>query len=245
MAKGNPYRLPIFFPFFKSISSDFAFSKAFTVDVVDNVTYEDDNSDMRVYVNLFISVVKDGLVIAINPSTVEVAELNYLSSSDNFKGSFTIPKTMQYSTISGTNSVSTETNFDTSTNTGYLGILLITVDDSEGGYDDFGIILQISGQLIDFTFIIIIVLIVIGIIGFAGMLIYFTKRKSRPKISQYQPRYQDYYYEPSYEKSGETYVTPEPLSRLEQFYCPFCGQLVAKPKKFCPHCGESLKELID
>ncbi len=217
----------------------------FTIDVIDNVTYEDDNSDMRVYVNLFISVVKDGLVIAINPRTVEVVELNYLSSSDNFKGTFTIPKTMQYSTISGTNSVSTETNFDTSTNTGYLGILLITVDDSEGGYDDFGIILQISGQLIDFTFIIIIVLIVIGIIGFAGMLIYFTKRKSRPKISQYQPRYQDYYYEPSYEKSGETYVTPEPLSRLEQFYCPFCGQLVAKPKKFCPHCGESLKELID
>jgi len=213
----------------------------FAVDVRDTVAYEDDNSNMRVFVNLLIYVVKDdGTVIGIIPNSFEVAELDYLSSSDKYEGTFIIPNTMQYSTLSGSKSVSTVTNFDSSTSTGYLGILLITVYDNEGGYDDFIIVLLISGQPIDFSFLIIIVFIVIGIVGFAGMLIYFAKRKTRPKISQYQPRYQDSYYEPTIRKPEETYVTPEPLSRLQQFYCPFCGQFVAQPKKFCPHCGESL-----
>ncbi|NVM36978.1 MAG: S8 family serine peptidase [Candidatus Lokiarchaeota archaeon] len=213
----------------------------FAVDVRDTVPYEDTKSNMRVFVNLFITVVKeDGHILVIFPDTIEVAELNYQSSSDKYEGNFTIPNTMEYSTISGIKSVSTATNFDSSSNTGYLGVLIITAYDSEGGYDEFIIVLLISGQPIDFSFLIIIIFIVIGIIGFAGMLIYFTKRKTRPKISQYQPRYQDYYYEPSYEKTEGTYVTPEPLSHLEQFYCPFCGQFVANPKKFCPSCGESL-----
>jgi len=213
----------------------------FEVYVEDTALYEDETSDMRVFVNLFIIVVKDGRGIAIiDPSTIEVAELNYLSSSDNFKGTFTIPKTMQFSTLSGTKSISTETNVDRST-TGYLGILLITVYDSEGGSDEFIIILLISGELMDPFFLIIIILIIVGIIGFAGMMVYFARRKTRPKISQYQPRYQDYYYEPSYEKPEEEYITPEPLSRLGQFYCPFCGQFIATPKKFCPNCGESLE----
>ena len=148
---------------------------------------------------------------------------------------------MKYSTIAGIKSVSTATEFDTSTNTGYLGVLIITAYDSEGGFDEFAIILIISEKPIDFSFLIIIVLVVIGIIGFAGMLIYLTKRQKRPKITQYQPRYQDYYYERSYEKPEEAYLTPGPLSHLEQFYCPFCGQFIAEPKKFCPKCGENLE----
>ncbi|TKJ23935.1 MAG: hypothetical protein CEE43_01870 [Promethearchaeota archaeon Loki_b32] len=213
----------------------------FAVDVEDTVAYEDDNSNMRVFVNLFIYVTAgEGTIIGIIPNTFEVAELNYLSSSDKYEGTFTIPITMQYSTIAGIKSVSTATEFDTSTNTGYLGVLIITAYDSEGGSDEFTIILIISEQPIDFSFLIIIVLIVIGIIGFAGMLIYFVKRQKRPKITQYPPMYQDYYYESPIEKPEETYLIPDPLSHLEQFYCPFCGQLVTQPKKFCPHCGESL-----
>jgi len=196
---------------------------------------------MRVFVNLFIYVTAgEGTIIGIIPNTFEVAELNYLSSSDKYEGTFTIPITMQYSTIAGIKSVSTATEFDTSTNTGYLGVLIITAYDSEGGYDEFAIILIISEQPIDFSFLIIIVLVVIGIIGFAGMLIYFAKKQKRSKITQYQPMYQDYYYEPSIEKPEEAYLTPDPLSHLEQFYCPFCGQFISQPKKFCPKCGESL-----
>ncbi len=213
----------------------------FIVDVRDTVPYEDNNSSMRVFVNLLITVVKeDGHILVIFPDTIEVAELNYQSSSDKYEGTFTIPNTMEYSTISGIKSISTATNYDSSSNTGYLGVLIITAYDSEGGYDEFIIVLLISGQPIDFSLIIFIVLIVVGIVGFAGMLIYFAKRQKRPKVSQYQPRYQDYYYEPSIEKSEETYVTPEPLSQLGQFYCPFCGTFIATPKKFCPNCGESL-----
>ena len=91
------------------------------MDVEDTAPYEDETSDMRVFVNLFIIVVKDGHAIAIiDPSTIEVAELNYLSSSDNFKGTFTIPKTMQFSTLLVTKSISTETIVDRANITRYL-----------------------------------------------------------------------------------------------------------------------------
>ncbi|MCK4781179.1 MAG: zinc-ribbon domain-containing protein, partial [Candidatus Lokiarchaeota archaeon] len=50
----------------------------------------------------------------------------------------------------------------------------------------------------------------------------------------------------------EPYVVPEteesttlPQIRVEgRFYCPFCGTLIQTPKKFCPKCGENLKDII-
>ncbi len=213
----------------------------FVVDVRDTVNYEDSPSNMRVFINLFITVAKEsGHIILIYPDVIDVAELTYQTSSNKYQGSFSIPNTMIYSTISGTKSISTTTNFDSTSNSGYLGILLITVYDSEGGYDDFIIVILISGALFDFSSLIYIIPIVIGIIAVVSILIYFVRRQKRVKVSEYQPRYQDYYYEPSYEKSETTYITPEPLSNLKQFYCPFCGQFIAQPKKFCPRCGEAL-----
>ncbi|MFX1363701.1 MAG: S8 family serine peptidase [Promethearchaeota archaeon] len=213
----------------------------FVVDVADTVNYEDSRSNMRVFINLFITVAKeDGHIMVIFPDVFEVAELTYQTGSNKYQGTFTIPKTMRYNTISGTRSVSTITNYNSASNSGYLGILIITVYDSEGGYDDFIIVLLISGPLFDFSSLIYIIPVVIGVVVVIGFLIYLVKRQKRVKVSEYQPRYQDYYYEPSYEPSETTYITPEPLSNLEQFYCPFCGHLIRQPKKFCPSCGESL-----
>ncbi len=203
---------------------------------------ETDKSNLRVFVNLFIcSVTDNGFIMLINPKTIEVAELHYQLLLNKFEGSFIIPDTMQYSSITGTKSISTAAGFDTSTNRGYLGILYITVYDSEGGYEDFIIILIISQRPIDYSLIIIIVISIIALIGVVSMILYYARRKKYPRVSQAQPSFQEYYYRPSYEKSEErSYITPEPLSQLGQFYCPFCGQLVSTPKKFCPHCGESL-----
>jgi len=35
----------------------------------------------------------------------------------------------------------------------------------------------------------------------------------------------------------------ESISLKDRFYCPYCGYLLRKPKKFCPKCGESLEDL--
>ncbi|MFX1419215.1 MAG: S8 family serine peptidase [Promethearchaeota archaeon] len=213
----------------------------FAIDVRDTVLYEDDNSDMRLFVNLFIcSVTNDGFVIFIFPETIEVAELNFITS--RFEGSFTIPNTMEYSTISGTKSISTIANFDAYTNQGYLALLYFTVYDSEGEYDDFVILLTISDPPMDYSLIIIIVISIIALLGVVSAFVYYSRRKRHPRTSPYQQRVLEYYIPPSYEEPEETrYITPRPLSELGQFYCPFCGEFIRIPKKFCPHCGESLE----
>jgi len=214
----------------------------FEVDVGDTF-YEDNNSNMRVFVNLFIcSVTDDGYLILIFPHTFEVAELSYQSILDKFEGSFTIPDTMQYSSITGTKSLSTAADYDQDTNKGYLSILYIKVYDSEGGTDDFIIILSISQRPMDVFFIIIIVVAIFAIIVIIGLVIYFARRKKRPRISQLQPRYQDYYYPSSDEEQEETYLTPRVIPQPGiSMYCPFCGEFLSASRKFCPHCGESLE----
>ncbi|MFX0106096.1 MAG: S8 family serine peptidase, partial [Candidatus Hodarchaeota archaeon] len=112
----------------------------FHVDVQDSVFYEDSKSDMRVFVNLFIIyLTEQGLGMFIFPSSMVVEELSYQSSADKFEGTFTIPDSMQYNSITGTKSISTVSNYDSETGTGFIGILYIKVYDSEGKSVDFTI----------------------------------------------------------------------------------------------------------
>ena len=214
----------------------------FEVYAQDSVNYEDINSEMRVFVNLFIAfLTADNYVILIFPSSNEFSELSYQSTLDRFEGSITIPYTMRYDTISGIKSISTKTNFNTNTNEGYIGILAVTVYDSEGEYDYFWIAILISEPPIDFSMMIIIIVSIVALIGIVSMIVYYARRKKHPRVSPVQPSYQEYYYHPPYEDAEkDSYITPEPLSQLGQFYCPFCGQMIRTPKRFCPHCGESL-----
>ncbi len=214
----------------------------FIIDIRDSVNYEDDNSNMRVFINLIIvSVTDDNYIIFIFPASIVVDELSYEVISDKYEGSFIIPNSMNYNSIAGTKSVSTAASFDFSTNKGYLGVLYITVYDSEGGFDEFIIILVISERPMDYSMIILIVVGVIALIGVASMSIYFARRKRFTRYTKYEPKYQDYYSQASYEKQEDAYITPEPITQLgPSMYCPFCGDFINKPKKFCPSCGESL-----
>ncbi|MFW9971220.1 MAG: S8 family serine peptidase [Candidatus Odinarchaeota archaeon] len=213
----------------------------FAVDVRDSVNYEDSSSDMRVFVDLFICSVSDNnYIFLIFPHTIEVSELNYKSASGKFEGSFIIPDTLRYTSIAGIKSISTATGFNPTTNEGYLGILYITVYDSEGGTDDFLIVLTISERPFDFSLIIIIVLSIVALLGVVSFIVYYSRRKRYPRTTQIQPVYDEYYYEPSYEEPRrETTVIPESIG--PSFYCPFCGHSIKVPKKFCPNCGESLE----
>lgn len=215
----------------------------FYVDVQDSVNYEDDKSDMRVFTNLFIFFITDlGFGIFIFPSSIEVDELFYQFSTDKYEGVFVIPDSMEYNTITGTKSISTVSKYDSLTGTGFIGILYITVYDSEGESEYFIIGLLISERPINLSMIIIIVIALIALIGIISMSIYYTRRKKYPRVSPFQQEYQEYYYPPSYEEpEEESYITPEPLAPPGvSFYCPFCGEFIRTPKKFCPHCGESL-----
>ncbi|MFX0028599.1 MAG: S8 family serine peptidase, partial [Candidatus Hermodarchaeota archaeon] len=208
----------------------------FDIDLRDSVSYEDDNSDMRIFINLIMaSVTDDNYIILIFPASFIVGELLYEPVSDTHQGSFVIPDSLIYYSITGTKSVSTAANFDFSTNEGYLGVLYITAYDSEGEYDDFIIIMVISGRPVDYSIFIFIILGVIAIIALASLLLYFTRLKKVKRPIQ------DYYYQPSYESQKDQYITPASGTKISpSMYCPFCGGGIVTPKKFCPHCGESL-----
>ncbi|MFX1324686.1 MAG: S8 family serine peptidase [Promethearchaeota archaeon] len=210
----------------------------FVVDVQDSVGYEDDNSNMRVFINFFMATVNDGgFLMIIFPNTVIFDELTYQSTPDLHEGSFTIPNSMLYPSLGGTKTVSTAANFDFSTNQGYLSILLITVYDSEGGSDDFIIILLISESPMGLSLITMVIIVVIAVIVLIGLSIYLVKRRKSRYIES-QPAYRDYY-QRSYD-TLETQISEE-TQLGSSFYCPFCGVNIRTPKKFCPSCGESLE----
>ncbi|MFX1377226.1 MAG: hypothetical protein ACFFA0_15585, partial [Promethearchaeota archaeon] len=214
----------------------------FMIDLTDTVSFEDDNSNMRIFITLImVSTTDDGYIVFIFPASFVVNEILHEPLSDRHQGYFTIPSSMNYDSIAGTKSVSTAADFDFNTSEGYLGVLYITAYDSEGGFDDFILLLKIDKKPIDISIYIIIVIGVIALIGIVSMSIYFIRRKKITRTNRFEPRYQDYYYQPSYDRQEDQYITPEPATQISpSMYCPFCGGAIVTPKKFCPYCGKSI-----
>jgi len=142
---------------------------------------EDSRSDLKVFITLFISTFTEDLwLFLIFPSSINTKELNYISGKHS--GTYTIPSTLKYDTISGVKSISTETDFHTEGN--YIGILWINIFDTEGGSDDFIIFCSIippesetivdkpSGGIPGYE-----LYILFGIIGIASVIILLKSKK--------------------------------------------------------------------
>jgi subtilisin family serine protease len=199
------------------------------VEVSDSVLYEDpDSSDMRILISLFICSVNYDYINPIIPKVVPATELSYQGSNDIHQGIFTIPKEISYSTIKGTISVPSYTNFDSRTSSGYIGLLIITAIDSDGGYQDFFILLQINR-----SFDWVLILTIIGIIAAIGIAIAILLIRRRSKISKETEYMRPEYYERPTEEVWEQ-------KRITSYYCPYCGYQLDVPRNFCPNCGKSL-----
>jgi hypothetical protein len=170
----------------------------FFIDVQDSVSYEDSKSNMRVSVNMFLaSVTDDGYPSFIFSRTTMVSVLTYQDISEGYEGTFIIPYTLNYNTLEGVKTVSTATGFDILTNQGYLGILSITVYDSEGGLDNFIITLIITPyHPRDFSLFIFEIIALVSIIGIASMITYFIIRIRKRRGTITQRYYQDHYNQP-------------------------------------------------
>ncbi len=222
----------------------------FRVDTYDSVFYEDqDSSNMHVFVNFFMCTVVqfggDNYIILIFPNVFPLTELSYQSASDTHHGTFEIPYNVQYSTISGIKSISTETNFDQYTYEGYLAVLWITVIDSDGGTNVFIIALDIQPGPVpfDLVFALVIAVIVIVSVLIVLMLVLRKMKKSR-KVSKEAPHeyYQPYTpqeYKP-YQPSGDQ-DTITPIYQRSLGFCPYCGYKLGTLKNFCPNCGKPLQ----
>ncbi len=211
----------------------------FIINLTDSVNYEDqDSSKMRVSVNLYIaSISEDNTIVPINSKNYVLSELEYKPSSNTHYGIFEIPFTMEFSSISGTKTLSTASQFDNDAQDGYLAILLITAFDSEGESEDFLTVLLIQPSNIELILVLIIigVVVVVGIIVGVLLLVNSIRKKKKSRISApFEGHYhQDYEDVPS----QETYD----FTHKSVYYCPYCGFQLTTPRSFCPSCGKSLK----
>ncbi|MGV9200186.1 MAG: hypothetical protein ACOC4M_15380, partial [Promethearchaeia archaeon] len=153
----------------------------FKISVEDSVSYEDDPDDMRVFVNLLIcttfSIDEDSTGISpIYPSAFVVSEIEYNSDSNQHEGSLTVPKEIGYSTMSGTEKVSTET--DIQNGGSYLGLLYLSVYDNEGGVDQFTIFIVINeSQDTDDWLLWIMLIAIVAIIALIVIAVVVSKRR--------------------------------------------------------------------
>lgn len=219
----------------------------FKVDTYDSVLYEDqDNSNMRVFVNFFIATIAqfggDNYIMPIFPSVFPLTELSYQSGSDIHQGTYTIPYNVQYSTISGLNSISTETDFDQFSTEGYLAVLWITVIDSDGGTNVFIILLNILPGPVpfDLIFALIIAVIIILSVLIVLMLVLRKMKKSRKLHAEAPHEYYQPYTPQEYQPSGDQDTTT-PIYQRSLGFCPYCGFKLGTLKNFCPNCGKTLQ----
>jgi len=206
----------------------------FRVKAYDSVNYEDpDMSNMRVSINFFMCLVsEDDFLVIIFPNSFPVSVLNYQSSSDIHQGTFEIPYTIQYSTIRGLRSISTVTNFNLDTNEGYIAVIWISVDDSEGGTNDFIIIFLISAGQQPFYLILGLIIAAIVIVSSLTILLLVLRKRKKSR----QQRFTEEYYSP-YE---DTTTIPS-YQRPSFSFCPYCGFKIMTLKNYCPNCGKQLK----
>jgi hypothetical protein len=214
----------------------------FEIDADDTGTsFKDLDTNLTVSVNFFMAALSKPIgdsqsISLMFPSSYYVSTMDF--ESGLHRGTLKIPNTLPYSSIKGSEDVSTAAS---SQQNDYIGILYVNVIDSEGASieDPFIIILFIN-PAIDWVLIITIIAIVIGIIALAAVLYRRRRKKIQPEESG-----RDYYqeYEPTLDGEDSQYSSYEsssPIELGEIFYCPYCGTKIGSPKEFCPNCGKEL-----
>jgi hypothetical protein len=139
-----------------------------------DATYEDNVEDLEVYVTLiFASVVIGYIWPLITPDVLPVTKLSSVSS--NHVGTFTIPTTVQFSTLAGLLDVPTVADADYPEQ--YTGVLLLTVVDTEGGSVDFVIYMAISELEEPFPMWLILAIVGVVLLGLIAVIVVVNRKK--------------------------------------------------------------------
>jgi subtilisin family serine protease len=149
--------------------------------VANDGSNEDSTSQLRVDVTLYIaSILGNTIYLNLIPNEVEVSRLTYTTSGHT--GTYTIPKTLQFSTISGqkaVSSVATYDPYDPEAPPGYVGAIVISVVDSEGASDTINIYTIVEELFEGIPIELILLIIGIALIGIVIVVVVVQKRKRK------------------------------------------------------------------
>lgn len=203
----------------------------FNIFTNESVNYEDNSSAFRVFVSLFmITVSLDGIISLMYPADFVYIELKYDNNSKSFTGSFLIPEYINYTS----NGLEIQKTVYTSPyDQSYFGLFYITAWDSEGGSDDFFIVMQIGDSRIDPS-IIIAIIVIIGVIGGILILLFILSKKNRYYSGNYGGFKEQIY-------SNDDFLDNEiEEGGISHRYCPFCGQKIKINALSCKYCGRDI-----
>ncbi|HMF32957.1 MAG TPA: S8 family serine peptidase, partial [Candidatus Lokiarchaeia archaeon] len=232
---------------------------SFEVAANDGAAYEDDPSNLTGIVAFFPAyVLNDTIGVIIGDGQLPEVSLVFDPASGTLQGSFQIPQTLTFNL--GNKNVTR----DTTTNSTYYALFEVAVRDSEGGMDDYNIILQVTSGGIDWTPFIILILIAVAVVVVIFILYKRKQRQTQPAyLSPYESGRTSYPGEgPQWTNASGTppggfdydseRLGPRPppgggqpgvgsQSSLKKF-CPYCGQPISISAQFCPFCGKTLPE---
>ena len=207
----------------------------FHITANESVDYEDNNSEFRVFINFFmVTVSTDGIISLMYPSDFAYLELNYDQNLMNYGGAFQIPASMNYTSFNAT----VQKSVLTSIYEPYYGLFYITIVDTEGGSDDFFIVMELGDSRID-PYLIIAIIIIVGVI--AGIIILFLILSRKSRYYEREPSVPSNEYGP-YQSSYNDYASRVD-SAINYKFCPFCGQMISKGDSNCRFCGRDIQQI--
>lgn len=113
--------------------------------VVASDSDSEETDEMRVGAVFFVSLVtSDSYLSPIYPDSLAFREFEYSYNFQAHLGTLQVPVSLNYTTINGTQEISTSTNYQDGGN--LIGLVILSVMDNEGSYEDFYIFLDIEAE---------------------------------------------------------------------------------------------------
>ncbi len=183
-----------------------------TVKVEELIGYEDAASDLYV-ISYYTAATSAGSTFdIIYPNSIPTSILNYDNDLDYFEGQFSIPTRLTFSGASGSVEVSQQS--ENPQEIIYFSVLWITIRDTDGGSEDFLILMYVN-IVFDWAAILDYLPLVLGILAIVSIavvtLVIVKKRKQK--------------------RNPQTQYT-------DMKYCMYCGKQISSNYLACPYCGK-------
>ncbi|MHA1871275.1 MAG: S8 family serine peptidase [Promethearchaeota archaeon] len=215
---------------------------SFIIKAKEKVTYEDMSGQLTGSIIYLVAASASGILMPIYPNSIPFTKLSYTMTTDTFNGQIQIPSQLPFESLkSGSINVTQQSPSDLS----YFSLLWITIRDSDGGSDDFLVILyvtvsnNIGGGISDYLPIIIILGAILALTIFL-----ILRSRHAPKNDFYDEGL--YYTDDGRGYSGDNNYTDYYQEDQNEMatggwkYCFNCGQKVPQDARFCPNCGQEL-----
>ncbi len=192
-----------------------------SVKVNETISYEDDPEDLYIISYYTAATSVSSSFDILYPNTIPTSILSYNNDLQQFKGQFKIPTRLEFYSVKGSTEVSQQSIVsENGQELRYFSTLWITVRDSDGGVEDYLILLYVNivfdwVNLLEYLPILLVILAVIAIT--ITVVVVLTKRRQK-----------------------SMFLAQNSANFVKKIYCMHCGRQIDSSYLVCPYCGKEL-----